>query len=456
MSARRDRAALTRAAPLDAGGVRWWPGPGVERARLAALAQRALAARAAGAANRKDDRRKASFLLALDGPAPDHLLKVAEYGALAPWRRLRRSKARRELAIAAALAERGVAAPVAVAAGEERRGALLVRCFELVPWLPDAADLRRVRSERSRPPGERRRLAHALGALVRRMHDAGLDQEDLAPNNFLWRPGRDPELLAIDFERARLRARVAPAARVRSLAKLDRHCAGASLAERMRFVLGYTSGSRSEARGLWRAVERDAARLLRRDAARWTRTATRPGRRFEPFVVEAGAVTWRGWRRRDAAPTAIRERLETAAAPAAGPLWLRPLGPLREREAARAFGMALALHQRGVLPEPVATLRGAGGACLLLSAPPDAGALGAPTSPAVGASLASLLDRLLAWGGLRADLRRDAFAVSGGRVWLLDPLALDLRVAPLRDGRANAARLRAAALLGAARSLRRG
>ena len=39
--------------------------------------------------------------------------------------------------------------------------------------------------------------AAALGRLVRRMHESGIDQRDLAPNNFLWRRAGEPSLLAI-------------------------------------------------------------------------------------------------------------------------------------------------------------------------------------------------------------------------------------------------------------------
>ena len=85
---------------------------------------------------------------------------------------------------------------------------------------------------------------------VHAAHEAGIDQDDLAPNNFLLTP--DGGLQMIDFERARLGSQVAADARARALAKLDRELAGASLADRGRFLRGYCRGERAEWRRLWR------------------------------------------------------------------------------------------------------------------------------------------------------------------------------------------------------------
>lgn len=403
-----------------------------------------MAAVDAGATDRKQGRRKRSYLLSLAGTQPDHLLKRNEYADLPWWRRLGASKARRDLERATAIAARGIPTPIPVIVGEVRRGPLLAHCDELVPWLADAIDLRRAREEGTGTPGDRRRCAVALGALVRRMHDAGIDQRDLAPNNFLWRPAAQPPLLAIDFERARVGAAVSPRARVAALAKLDRHCAGAAASERMRFLRAYCAGDRAATRSLWRAIERASAALLRRDATRWRRTATRRGRRFEPVTLSIGATQWRGWMRRGIPLDALREALARSDPPGSG-LRLRAIEAGSPREMASAWGLALALHQRAAMPEPLAALRADGQSWLALAATVT------PLDPANAATdraaLAVLLDRLLAWGGAAATLRIDAIARERSRLVLLDPAALRMDVSPLAAGRHAAAQRHAEEIL---------
>jgi hypothetical protein len=100
-------------------GVRWWAARS-RRTQLRVLVGR-HAALAAGAPDCKGSRRKESFLLALEGATPDYLLKVNHYESLAPWRRLRRSKARAEMTRATMLTARGIPTPIPIAAGELRR-----------------------------------------------------------------------------------------------------------------------------------------------------------------------------------------------------------------------------------------------------------------------------------------------------------------------------------------------
>ena len=181
------------------------------RAPLAA----SLEAVASGAArNRKRGRRKELYLLApAPGAEPSHLLKVNHYEAGAGLRRrLFGSKARRELRLAERAAKRGIATPLPLAAGERREGKRVAACYLLVPFVAGARDLRHVLAERL-AAGERRALARAFGAFVRRVHDAGIDQDDLQPNNFLLGPRGAEDLYLIDFERLTIRRRIAPRTR---------------------------------------------------------------------------------------------------------------------------------------------------------------------------------------------------------------------------------------------------
>jgi tRNA A-37 threonylcarbamoyl transferase component Bud32 len=435
---------MSETTPLALAGVRWWMGPGMDAERLRALVEAASAAMAAGALDRKGSRRKESFLLALEGRTPDYLLKVNHYGSLAPWRRLRRSKARAELARATALAARGIATPIPVAAGELRSKGLLERCYGLVRWLPDATDLLRVWTEARDGAASRRAWTRELGALVRRMHDAGVHQEDLAPNNFLWSENREPPLLAIDFERTRVGGRVAARARVFALAKLDRHFAGAPASARMRFLLAYANGSREEARRWWRDVAAFAPRLLRRDLAHWQRTAARPGRRFDVIELNAAGVAWRGFSRRGAPVERLRAQLATGVSSApmriAETALLCPIEVKTRREAVIAWGLAQTLHQRRLMAEPLALLHSSGVALLALADPEDLVALADMPAPERRAALAVAIDRLLGLGFDVARLRATGLAFSRRQrsVLLLDPTLCRLRRTATGSGRAAA------------------
>jgi hypothetical protein len=428
--------------------VRFTPRAGGDPVALGRLAAAALAAVAAGAAEDKGGRRKRAYRLALHGGAVDHLLKVHNYVSLSPWRRVGRSKARLELARAEAIAARGIPTSIPVGVGERRVSGFLATCYALVPWLEDAVDLRRLWERGGDAPAERRAWTRALGALVRRLHDAGIDQRDLAPNNFLWRSRGEPRLVAVDFERARVgRRAVGRRARVRALAKLDRHFAGAPATARWRFALAYAQGDRAAARAWWTAVARAAPRLALRDLRRARRAALRDGRRFERIEV---APDLRGWARRghgDEARAAIARAMRGAPDSVCV---VRALALARRRAAAGAWAAALVLAQRRLAPDPVALVFGRGGTWLVLGP-------GAPRTPAAAASraaLAVLLDRLGALGTLRRTLTQESFGrAADGRLLLLDPTAVTLggRPPPV-PGRA-AARARAAALSGGASPL---
>jgi hypothetical protein len=425
-------------------GVRWWVGPAMDADRLRALVEAASTALAAGAPDQKASRRKQSFLLTLEGPTPDYLLKVNHYRSLAPWRRFLRSKARDELDRASELAARGISTSVPVAAGELRRNGLLDRCFGLVRWMPDATDLLRVWTEARDDDVSRRAWTRELGALVRRMHESGVHQEDLAPNNFLWRASHAPHLLAIDFERTRVGRRVSARERVFALAKLERHFAGAPASGRMRFLLAYANEDRAEARRLWREIAAFAPRLMRRDVAHWQRTATRSGRRFEEIEFESAGVVWRGFSRRGAPIDELRAQL--AIGRTGGPARigaaavLGPIGASTDRDAARAWGLAQSFYQRRLMTEPLALLRSPGATVLALADPDDLVMLSDVSDGEVHAALVVTIGRLLGVGMDVGRLRRSALAFSRRhrRVVLLDPTLCAPDRTAAKSGRATA------------------
>ncbi len=381
--------------PFERDGLRWWLADGVEPEGFFALAASAAKALEAGAEPFKAGRRKHAWRLALRGPAEDHLWKVNHYpaGKRAP----RVSKARRELARAEAVAARGVATPVPLAAGEEIRDGKLVSCRLAVALLPGVQDLRARLDAAPEAPATRREMATAFGAFACALHEAGIHQDDFQPNNFLVRHGAGgtPEFLAIDFERTRIvrfRRSVPRRLRLRALAKLDRetHALPASL--RHRFLLGYAGGDVGEARQLASEIAEAAAVLARRDRARLERIAV-PGRRY---------IAW--------GKGLARKGQETALEPggAAEEVFL---AGTEEASALATFASALTLAARGLAPRPVG-VSWEGPRARLYFAPAPGGA-----APPDDAALRVLEHKLARYGRLAHPPSADdvSFEQSSGR-----------------------------------------
>jgi hypothetical protein len=430
------------ASPFELGGVRWWPAAAADASAVRLAVGRALEVLASGgAANEKAGRRKELYRLALLRPGePDHLLKVNHYPALVGLRRrLLASKSRRELALAEALARRGIATPVPLAAGERRAGGRVRSCYLLVPFVRGARDLRQAAADPALAPAERRRLAAAFGAFARRLHDAGVWQGDFQPNNFLLGPGGPADLLAIDYERVRLRRSLSPQARAAMLAKLERELPAARLAERARFLRAYAGGDPGEARRAWHDVGSAVRALAGRDAARLARTAAPRGRRYAP--VAAGG--WRGLRVVEVEPEPLARALADLLARDpraqasgftlhAGDAPFFALGFAASHAGARrGLARALVLARRGGLaPRPVALVERAGRALLVFegSLPPRLDGADPTARRAALPALLRLFLRLAALGSLAEPpaLALLGRASSGGpeRLVLLAPVLL--------------------------------
>lgn len=429
-------------APFELAGVRWWPGPGADGAALRRTLEAALDRVARGAApNQKSGRRKELYLLELGpGPGPSHLLKRNRYpGALGLRRRLLGSKARRELRLAQGVAARGIPTPLPLAAGERREGLRVTACYLLIPFLEGAEDLRRIAARTA----ERRTLAAPFGRFARRLHDAGIEQDDFQPNNFLRGPGGPEDLWLIDCERLRLRRGPLPASeRARELAKLERELPAASLAERACFLRAYAGGERGAWHSLWRDVERAVRELAGRDAARLERLVARPSRRFAPFE----AAGWRGLRAAEIPPGALEQDLRglgegarSGAAPgvtAAAHHFAMLLPGAGPGAGEVALARAVLLARRGLAPTPAALLQREGRMLLVFrgSLPVRLDMLPPETRRARLPALARLLERLAALGRL-AEPRADLVGLAPPGA----PLAVQLLAPPLLEPGAPAA-----------------
>jgi len=320
---------------------------------------------AAGAESEKRGQRKQFYRLDLGDDLGEFLLKKNHYDrGVGPLRRLRGSKSRRELAIATALRRRGIDTPVPIAAGESRHGNWLSGCYSLVPFLRGSSDFERLQSRSNDTARERAERFAALGGLVRRLHDAGLRQDDLAPNNFLLEAGDSANPLPIDFERARMRWRIGTRARCRMLAQLEGRLVEASACNRMRFLLAYSNGDRRIARRWWRRLVRASAAQAAREHARLVRNAGVAGRRVGR--VQWGG--WSGWAKRGAPELTLAKDATCGAvsshAPdtlallveADGPLW-RCSSTGSERAARRLWANAEFLWTRRLGPRPIAIVR---------------------------------------------------------------------------------------------------
>ena len=141
---------------------------------------------------------------------------------------LRRVGAMREWRTAYAMRIRGLPAVEALAAFERRSFGLLRESCLVMEKVENVGNLQlfvegTFTGELSREKTRlRRRMARALGRLIRRLHDLGFTQRDLKPSNILvsidGEPGPGFRFTLIDFEGVRQRANVPDALRARDLA----------------------------------------------------------------------------------------------------------------------------------------------------------------------------------------------------------------------------------------------
>jgi hypothetical protein len=245
----------------------------------------------------------------VQGGGGERALFVKVFNLDSPAARLRYfgrpSKARREQRIARRIRERGFLSAEPLAVGEERAAGLLLRSLAVIPELP-APDLRTLLLEQRPTAATRRALVESFARFNRALHEAGIDQDDTAPNNFL--AFADGSFALIDFERCALRSSALPDARRHVLlAKLFRHPVGVSAAEKLRFLRAYLGGKagRGERRAAWQSIRAELVRLRRHDARRAGAAAFKLGRHLER--------EGRGWVMRARRGAAVRRRVLDAA-----------------------------------------------------------------------------------------------------------------------------------------------
>ncbi len=272
--------------------VRWWVEGSATPGLDALIADPDAVLGRASSVAREQAGRKRLYRVGVGPNEPDLFVKVFTLpGTLARLRYfLRRSKARREAVTARRVAARGFEVAAPIATGEQRTAGILVRSFSVVQARP-ASDLETILREPGLATDTRRSLLDAFARFSRELHDAGIDQDDTSPNNFLV-TGEEGFVL-IDFERCALLDAPLGERRWTLLAKLHRKELGVSRSERLRFLrsyLGRASG-RAQRRDSWTRIQREFTRIRRRDARHAARAAFKIGRHLSH---EAGRWRVRG------------------------------------------------------------------------------------------------------------------------------------------------------------------
>lgn len=188
-----------------------------------------------------------------------------------------------EMWVGRAVAQRGVPFVPPVARAEVARGTARWESVVVVP-LVESEGLDAALAREGGPRAARSRLMGAYGRFARRVHDAGVWQDDFDPNNVLLK-GTEPEvdLALVDAERTKLLGRpLSREERVRNLAKLARF-RRVTRTDRLRFLIEYVGGReifRRATQEVAREVSAAGVELFRRDWWRARRTCLSRNRNY--------------------------------------------------------------------------------------------------------------------------------------------------------------------------------
>lgn len=257
-------------ARITAGGVTWWTSDEfLPRIRQGPFAD--FERVRAGARLVKDLRSKRT--LEFDDAATTWIIKVYKPGSV--WRKLasivRGTRARHELQACRAVLRLGIPT-VPVAAAAQWKGGSAVVFEKLAGWTSVELELR---------AAPRRELLSRYGYFARRVHDAGILQDDFNPSNVLIKGG---DLRLIDFERLRVLRSLSESRRLRLVAKLLRlKSVGRDGLDA--FLDGYLRSGEDREKVLAR-IQAFGERQARIDRTRLARNCVRDNRNFGAF--EAG------------------------------------------------------------------------------------------------------------------------------------------------------------------------
>jgi heptose I phosphotransferase len=170
------------------------------------------------------------------------------------------SPAAREWAVLRRLERLGIAAPHPAACIEERNGKRVARAALITAGLPAEISLEKIILEQPLPPARRQRFARELGAILRAMHEGGVNHRDFYLVHI--RVGEDDKLYVTDLNRADIRKRVTRRWRVKDVAALLHSAPAAVTAtDKARFARAYFGQQLREHKSFVRAVVRKSARM---------------------------------------------------------------------------------------------------------------------------------------------------------------------------------------------------
>ncbi|MEM7408994.1 MAG: lipopolysaccharide kinase InaA family protein [Myxococcota bacterium] len=224
-----------------------------------------------GSGGEGSEGRGATAILALPGHSERlHLRPVRHGGLLGPlWAGciLGFERPLSELRVTETLRAAGAPVPRAVSVVAHRRFGPLWEAIYATEHVEDAADglawLARAPSRPARVAG-----ARAVGAAIRRFHDAGGQHPDLHIKNLLLR-GTEPEVWVIDLDGARADAPPTPPRRMQELMRLVRSLHKRGVAEQIGVrglaagFSAYCGGDRGLRGALWRCLPREQRRMAR-------------------------------------------------------------------------------------------------------------------------------------------------------------------------------------------------
>ena len=265
-------------------GWEWTLAPGIPRESLEpVLAAFPELGTLEGATVLKENRFRTVFRIdpdALPGAPETPVLRdgvIAKcYRYLKSWDRQRyrflRSRAEQEWLALLRFAAAGIPTGSALAVASHRAGALLDGGGLIVRYLPGASPL----SEALAAPTRAARLLAEAGALVRRMHDAGIRHRDLHAENLLV-CGPEERIHIIDLHSCLFRRRVSPRQRRLGLARLVQSLGHIVPAEELRLLVasyGVETLGGGDLEASWKSIRRRA------DALEKTRLRSRSKRCF--------------------------------------------------------------------------------------------------------------------------------------------------------------------------------